>query len=232
MVTGPSFWEMPIAGSVVTGIVAALSAIAVAVFAFYGSQRALTRQLTAQRDSWLRSSLLEATSSYLAAAKGLSDQAFLVGATQVMLLESLGRRQGTRPGLLSESEKGTYLAALVSDQDLRHQIDVLRKRQHKFSGLVFNVRLLLYPHLQVAEQLRKTSDQFFGYTTHPTPDIWDAMVITFSDHCVALRAQLEKQVADLVKQERPIPKGPPASPVAGSENAAEALRKEEDKLAG
>jgi len=192
----PGFWELPIAGSIVTGAVAALAAIGVAVFTYSGTQRSLTRQLTAARDSWLRDHLLTEVSKYLAAARGLADQAFLVGATQVVLLERVGRAK--EPGAMDPKVEATYRNLLDNDAALQREREELRKRQHEFSGLVHGVRLLLAPNFEIAEQLRARTDDFFGYSTHIRPDISNQEVHDRSDECMKLRKDLEKQVADLL----------------------------------
>lgn len=215
-----SFWERPVAGSVITGIVAAVTAVLTAFFTYRSGQkslgrqldasraslslqleassRSLSRQLDASRDSWLRDHLLQEVSDYLAAARGLADQAFLVGATQVDILAGEGRPREAET--IDPAHVARYTAALDSHAGLQRERDVLRERQHEFSGLVHGVRLLLAPNFAIAEELRATTDQFFGYSNKIQPDISDKTVHECSEKCKNLRGQLEEQVADLLNR--------------------------------
>jgi hypothetical protein len=127
----------------------------------------------------------------------------MVGASQVVLLRKAGRPDD--PTELSEQQRAAYLGLLESDKALEGSRDELRKRQHEFSELVHAVRLLLAPNNDLAEALRKETDQFFGCANKLDPAILDSEVHERSDRCRKLRIELEQEVAELLHTEEVAP---------------------------
>jgi hypothetical protein len=192
-----SFWSTSSGVSLITGLITACTALGAGVLGFFGNRRTAERQLEAAHAEWRRDHLLSQLTEYLATARGVADQAFLVGATQVQDLRRAGRPED--PSALSNQDRQNLLKILERDGDLTNAISELSRRQHRFSELVHGAKLMLAPNDQVAERLRKETDQFFGYVTERNPEILDAEIHDRSDACGRLRNELERQVSAMLR---------------------------------
>jgi len=198
----PGFWQGPVAGSLVTGIVA----ITVAVVTLLATQRTTSRQLAAARDSWRRDQILKQLIQYLSTAKIVADHAFYAGTMQAGVLAN-GPRGSSDPETdrtYTDDESRKYLEVLKADTAIRKARVALDVQWQKFSEQTHAAALVLGEGAEknIAEALRRETDQLFGYAHNLDPMMSDKEVHQRFDRCKDLRIKLEKSVAALLSKER------------------------------